>query len=105
MNNHPYIQAALARERQNMLLAEAEAARPARQLRSHRRSNRLPATCTSLLRRFPALLGLAWRRLLAAVSGYGPIGERAPLRRGAAAVRRAVLPADPAAECAELVRR
>ena len=105
MNNHPYIQAALARERQNMLLAEAEAARLARQLRSHRRSGRLPATRTSLMRRIPALLGPAWRRLLAAMSGYGPIDERAPLRRGAAAVRQEVQPADATAECAELVRR
>jgi hypothetical protein len=105
MNNRPYIQAALARERQNMLLAEAEAARLARQLRSHRRSGRLPATRTSRLRRIPAVLGPGWRWLLAAVSGYGPSCMRAPLRRGAAAVRRQVQPADPAAECAELVRR
>ena len=60
----PYIQEALARERQNMLLAEAEAARCARQARAHRRQHGAPATRGSLLCRAPAWLLPAWRRLL-----------------------------------------
>jgi hypothetical protein len=59
----PYIHEALARERQNMLLAEAEAARCARQARAHRRQHGAPAARGSLLCRAPAWL-LAWRRLL-----------------------------------------
>ena len=60
----PYIQEALARERQNMLLAEAEAARCARQARAHRRQQGTRATRGSLLGRAPAWLLPTWRRLL-----------------------------------------
>jgi len=42
--SHPYIQAALARERQNMLLTEAEGARRARQARTQRHQRGTPAT-------------------------------------------------------------
>ena len=52
---HPYIQAALVRERQNMLLAEAEAVRQARQARSHRRRRGTPA-----IRRSPFRRALGW---------------------------------------------
>jgi hypothetical protein len=60
--SHPYIQQALARERQNMLLAEAEAIRLARQARAHRRKHRTPAIRGSLFRRTADWL-LATRRL------------------------------------------
>jgi len=59
--SHPYIQAALARERQNMLLAEAEAVRRARQARSYRRRHGAPASRRSPLRASGRLL--AWGRL------------------------------------------
>jgi hypothetical protein len=57
--SHPYAQAALARERQNMLLAEAEAARRARQIRNQRRQRGGPATRRSPLRWIPAWLASA----------------------------------------------
>jgi hypothetical protein len=44
------MRAALARERQNMLLAEAKAARAARQARRHRRQAATPARPRSPLR-------------------------------------------------------
>jgi hypothetical protein len=46
----PYIPAALARERQDTLLAEAEAIRHARQARSYRRGHGTPASRRSPLR-------------------------------------------------------
>ena len=64
--SHPYIHAALARERQNMLLAEAEAARLVRQARSHRRRRGTLAVRRSPLRRAPHWLPSAWSRLLTA---------------------------------------
>ena len=64
--SHPYIHAALARERQNMLLAEAEAVRLARQARSHRRRRGTPAVRRSPLRRAPHWLPSEWSRLLTA---------------------------------------
>ena len=59
----PYIQATLARERQNMLLAEAEADRLARQARVQRRQHSTPAVRRSLPRQALAWLPSAWRRL------------------------------------------
>ena len=72
----PYIQLTLARERQNMLLADAEAARLARQARAQRRQHRTPATRRSLLRHALPWLPPAWSRLL---TGRGATG-RATLR-------------------------
>ena len=71
----PYIQEALARERQNMLLAEAEAARCARQARAHRRRHGAPATRGSLLGRAPAWLLPTWRRLLTRRPEGGELAE------------------------------
>jgi len=67
--SHPHIQAALARERQNMLLAEAEAVRRARQARSHRRRRGTPATRRSPPRRIPDWLLATWTRLLTSQPG------------------------------------
>ena len=71
----PYIQEALARERQNMLLAEAEAARCARQARAHRRQQGTRATRGSLLGRAPAWLLPTWRRLLTRRPEGGELAE------------------------------
>ena len=60
----PYIQMTLARDRQNMLLADAEAARLARQARAERRQHSTPATRRSVLRHTLAWLPPAWSRLL-----------------------------------------
>jgi hypothetical protein len=51
--SHPYIQEALARERQKTLLAQAEADHLARQARSHRRRQHPPAIRSSLFRAWP----------------------------------------------------
>jgi hypothetical protein len=73
----PYIHETLARERQQMLLAEAAADRHARQARAQRRQHGAPATCGSPLRRRPAWLPLSWRRLL--TRRLRPAGRRATL--------------------------
>jgi hypothetical protein len=62
--SNPYAQLALARERQDMLLAEARAAGQARQARTQRHERDTPATCRSPLRRTPAWLASVSRRLL-----------------------------------------
>ena len=59
----PYIHEALARERQNMLLAEAEADRLARQARAQRHQHSPPAVRRLLPRRPLAWLPPAWSRL------------------------------------------
>lgn len=82
--SHPYTQAALAHERQNMLLAEAEAVRRARQARSQRRQRGRPATHRSPLRWIPAWLASARGRpltrrpesALAAFSSRGVLPDR-----------------------------
>ncbi len=61
---YPHIQSALARERQNMQLAEAEAHRQARQARSHQRRRGTPAFRRPPFRRTPGWLPPAWSRLL-----------------------------------------
>jgi hypothetical protein len=58
--SYPSMPAALARERQDMLLAEAEAVRQARQARSYRREHGAPASRRSPLR--PRGWLLAWLR-------------------------------------------
>ena len=60
--SYPYIPATLARERQDTLLAEAEAVRHARQARSYRREHGTPASRRSPLRARGWLL--AWSRLV-----------------------------------------
>jgi hypothetical protein len=79
--SHPYIQAALARERQNMLLAAAEGARRASQARTQRHQRGTPATRRSLLRWTPAWLPWAWDRPLTRPpeSASGATGSRAAL--------------------------
>jgi hypothetical protein len=62
--SHPYVQAALVRDRQNMLLAEAEAARLAKQARSRRHQRGTPAIRRPPLRWTLAWLPWAWNRLL-----------------------------------------
>lgn len=86
--SHPHIQAALARERQNMLLAEAEAVRQARQARSHRHRPSMPAIGRSPSRRIPDWLLATWSRLLTRQRGSGSAatGSRAaPHNRSAVA--------------------
>ena len=56
----PYIPAALARERQDTLLAEADAVRLARQARSYRRGHTAPAGRRSPLRARGWLLAWPW---------------------------------------------
>ena len=77
--SHPYVQAALARDRQNMLLAEAEAARLAKQARTWHRQRGTSASRRSPLRWTPAWLPSAWRRLLVrwAESASAASGSRA----------------------------
>jgi hypothetical protein len=62
--SYPYIHTALARERQDMLLAEAQAVRLARQTRAHRHNDGTPANHRSPFRRTSASLLAAWGRLL-----------------------------------------
>jgi len=101
--SHPYIQAALARERQNMLLAEAEAVRRARQARSHRRRRGTPTTRRSPSRRIPDWLLATWTRLLTSQPGSRSetTGRRAELYNGSAVAGREVRRADAAPAAAE----
>jgi len=62
--SHPYVQAALARDRQNMLLAQAQAARLAKQARTRHHQRGTPASRRSPLRWTPSWLPSAWSRLL-----------------------------------------
>ncbi len=71
MSNHPDILAALARERQQAMLARAGAARLARQARSARRGHAAPAIPRSPLRRSLDRLPPAWGRLLSWRAGTG----------------------------------
>jgi hypothetical protein len=61
---YPRIHSALARERQNTLLAEAQATHQARQARVHRRWHGTPAARRSPIRRTARRLSSAWGRLL-----------------------------------------
>ena len=58
MINHHHILAAVASERRNTLLAEAEAARRAKEARSHRQRPRVPGARRSPLRWVQALAGV-----------------------------------------------
>lgn len=62
--SHPYIQAALARDRQNTLLTGAEAARLAKQVRTLHHQRGTSASRTPPLRWTSAWLPSAWSRLL-----------------------------------------
>jgi len=63
--SYPYIHSALARERQDTLLAEAQAIQQAREARSHRRASGPRAVHRSWFRWMPARLASACSRLLA----------------------------------------
>jgi hypothetical protein len=60
----PHIHTALAYERQNTMLEEAETARRARQARAYRRAHGTRAIHGSSFRWMPGRLASAWRRLL-----------------------------------------
>jgi hypothetical protein len=59
-----YIPTALAYERQNTLLEEAQAARQAKAARAHRRAHGTRAVHESPFRRIPGRLASAWSRLV-----------------------------------------
>lgn len=61
--NCPYIHTALAYERQNAMLEEAQAARRAREARAYRRAHRTRPVHRSPFRWMPARLASAWSRL------------------------------------------
>jgi hypothetical protein len=63
--SYPYMHAALARDRQDTLLAEAQAARLAREARAYRRGAAGTAGRGARFRRAPGWLPSAWSRLLA----------------------------------------
>jgi len=60
----PYIHTALAYERQNTMLEEAQTARRAREARAHRRAHRTRAVHGPRSRWMPGRLASAWSRLL-----------------------------------------
>jgi len=62
--SYPYMSTALARERQDTLLAEAQAARLAREARAHRRGRAGTGARGARLRRASGWLPSAWSRLL-----------------------------------------
>ena len=62
--SYPYMSTALARERQDTLLAEAQAARLAREARAHRRGHAGTGARGARLRRASGWLPSAWSRLL-----------------------------------------
>ena len=90
----PYIQAALAHERQQAFLAQAATDRQARQARLRRQQAGTPFARRSLLRRCPAWLQPGWSRLL----GYWPrsaaTGRPVILRDGSTVLIRQVQSAD-----------
>ena len=62
--NFPYMHTALAYERQNTLLEEAQAARRAREARAYRRAHGTRAVHGSRFRWIPGQLASAWGRPL-----------------------------------------
>ena len=62
--NYPYMHTALAYERQNTMLEQAQAARRAREARAYRRAHGTRAGHGSALRAMPGRLASAWSRLL-----------------------------------------
>jgi hypothetical protein len=62
--NYPDIHSALVRERQDRFLAEAQAARLAREARAYRRSHASAANRRARFRSAPGWLPSAWSRLL-----------------------------------------
>jgi len=75
--SYPYIHAAVARERQDTLLAEAEAVRRARQARSYRHGHGTLASRRSPLRARGWLL--AWGRLLTRRPAAGSVPTGRPV--------------------------
>jgi hypothetical protein len=60
----PHINTALAYERHNTLLEEAQAARRAKEARAYRRAHRTRAVHRSRFRWMPGPLASAWNRLV-----------------------------------------
>jgi len=91
---YPDISAALARERVNTLLAEAEAARRARQARRYRQAERASGTRTTPLHRLPPWLqpGLSLR--LGRLPSLAAEGTPAVLRDGSTVLIRPVRSTD-----------
>jgi hypothetical protein len=73
--SYPYVQAALSRDRQDMLLAQAQAARRAKQARTQRHRDGTPAAGRSPLHLTPAWLASAWSRLLTRRAGSASVAE------------------------------
>ena len=71
---HPDILTALVRDRQNMLLAKAEARHRGTQARAHRHSLCTPPLRRPLFRRAAVWLTPAWSRLLTRRPGSVPLG-------------------------------
>ena len=67
--NFPHMHTALAYERQNTLLEEAQTARRAREARAYRRAHRAEAAHGSRLRLMPGPLTSAWSRPLTSQPG------------------------------------
>jgi len=87
---HPDISAALARERADTFLAEAEAARRARQARGHRQADRVSGTRTTPPRRLPPWLQPGLRLRSGRSSPLAAEGTPAVLRDGSTVLIRAV---------------
>jgi hypothetical protein len=62
--SYPYMSTALGRERQDLLLAEAQTARLAREARAYRRGQADAAARGARFRRASGWLPAAWSRLL-----------------------------------------
>jgi RimJ/RimL family protein N-acetyltransferase len=91
---HHDIRAALARERQNTLLAEAEAARRARQARPRRQRTGASVSRSSPLSCPPNWLRPGWRHLPGLRPRPAATGERVMLRDGSKVLIRQVQSAD-----------
>jgi hypothetical protein len=100
--NHPYMQADLARQRQHMLMAEAEAVRRARLARSHRHRRGAPAIRRSPWHWIPDRLLPARSRLHTRPgSGSEATGKRGALQASTAVAAREVRRADAVPAVAE----
>ena len=90
----PHIHAALAHERHQTFLAQAEAGRLARQARSHRQQAGASGARRSPLRRRPAWLHPGRSRVLAQWPGPAVTGRPVVLRDGSTVLIRQVHSAD-----------
>jgi len=91
---NPHIHAALARERQQTFLAEAEAYRRAEQARFHRQRAGTPAARRTPLRRLPDWLRPGWSRLLGQRPRSAAGGRPVVLRDGSKVLIRQVQSTD-----------